>query len=252
MTPYQKVRQLMGSLLFNAVAWISVAIYGPLMLLTFPLPFPQRFYLISRWSVFQLWMLRVLCGVRYEVRGREHVPAGPAIIMCKHQSAWETLSLQSIIPPQTWVLKRELMWIPVFGWALALLKPIAIDRRSPRAAIQQVIAQGRERLDAGICVIIFPEGTRLAPGERRRWAQSGAVLAAQSGYPIIPVAHNAGLFWPRRSILKRPGTIQLVIGPAIVPQDRDHQEILQRAEDWVTRTMEEIEGVKSEKLNGKS
>ena len=248
----RQVRQFIGSVLFHATSWISVAIYGPLVLLTFPLPFPQRFYLISRWAVFQLWMLRVLCGIRHEVHGLEHLPAGPAIVMSKHQSAWETLALQMIFPPQTWVLKRELMWVPLFGWALALLKPIAIDRGSKRAAIRQVIAQGRDRLSAGIWVIIFPEGTRVATGERRRWAQSGAVLAAQTGYPIIPVAHNAGHFWPRRKFLKRPGTIQLVIGPVIEPRDQDYGEVLWRAEDWVTRTMEQIEGVKSEKLTAKS
>lgn len=231
--------------------WISVGIYGPLALLTFPLPFPQRFFLISRWAVFQLWLLRVLCGIRHEIHGWEHMSSGPAIIMCKHQSTWETFSLALIFPPQTWVLKRELMWIPLFGWALALLKPIAIDRGSKREAIQQVIAQGRDRLKAGIWVTIFPEGTRVAPGHRRRWGQGGAVLAAQTGYPVIPVAHNAGHFWPRRKLRKRPGAIQLIIGPPIESRGRGHREILRRAEDWVTRTMEQLEGVKSEKLPAK-
>jgi 1-acyl-sn-glycerol-3-phosphate acyltransferase len=244
----QEFRQIAGSALFNVIMWISVGVYGPLALLTFPLPFPQRFFLISRWAVFQLWLLRVLCGIRHEIHGREHVPPGPAIIMCKHQSTWETFSLALIFPPQTWVLKRELMWIPLFGWALALLKPIAIDRGSKREAIQQVIAQGRDRLKAGIWVTIFPEGTRVAPGYRRRWGQGGAVLAAQTGYPVIPVAHNAGHFWPRRKLLKRAGAIQLVIGPLIDSRGRSHREILRRAEDWVTRAMEELEGVKSEKM----
>jgi 1-acyl-sn-glycerol-3-phosphate acyltransferase len=244
----REFRQIVGSALFNVIMWISVGVYGPLALLTFPLPFPQRFFLISRWAVFQLWLLRVLCGIRHEIHGREHVPPGPAIIMCKHQSTWETFSLALIFPPQTWVLKRELMWIPLFGWALALLKPIAIDRGSKREAIQQVIAQGRDRLKAGIWVTIFPEGTRVAPGYRRRWGQGGAVLAAQTGYPVIPVAHNAGHFWPRRKLLKRAGAIQLVIGPLIDSRGRSHREILRRAEDWVTRAMEELEGVKSEKM----
>jgi 1-acyl-sn-glycerol-3-phosphate acyltransferase len=144
------------------------------------------------------------------------------------------------------------MWIPLFGWALALLKPIAIDRGSKREAIQQVIAQGRERLDAGIWVTVFPEGTRVAPGQRRRWGHGGAVLAAQTGYPVIPVAHNAGHFWPRRKLLKRPGTIQLVIGPAIEPRGRGHEEILRLAEEWVTGTMEQLERVNGAQLTGKS
>jgi 1-acyl-sn-glycerol-3-phosphate acyltransferase len=236
------IRQVLGSALFNAVMWLSVAIYAPLMLLTFPLSFRWRFYLISRWAAFQIWLLRVLCGVRHEVHGREHLPDGPAIVMAKHQSSWETFSLALIFPPQTWVLKREVIWIPLFGWALALLKPIAINRASKRGAIQQVIAQGRERLRDGIWVTVFPEGTRVAPRQRRRWGQGGAVLAAETGYPVVPVAHNAGHYWPRRSFIKRAGTIQLIIGPAIESCGRDHEEILRRAETWVAQTMERLEG----------
>ncbi len=236
------MKQLLGSALFNAVMWLSVIIYAPLMLLTFPLPFRRRFYLISRWAAFQMSVLRVLCGVRYEVHGREHLPTGPAIIMAKHQSSWETLSLALIFPPQTWVLKREVMWIPLFGWALALLKPIAINRASKREAIQQVIAQGRERLRAGIWVTVFPEGTRVPPRQRGRWGQGGALLAAETGYPLVPVAHDAGHYWPRRSFIKRAGTIRLIIGPTIDPRGRDHEEILRCAEAWVNQTMERLEG----------
>lgn len=248
---HRRIRQVIGSALFNAIMWVSVLLYGPLALLTFPLPFPQRFYLISRWAAFQLWLLKILCGIRHEVHGREHLPPGPAIIMAKHQSTWETFALALIFPPQTWVLKRELMWIPLFGWALALLKPIAINRRSKREAVQQVIAQGRERLDAGIWVTVFPEGTRVAPARRRRWGQGGAALAARTGYPVVPVAHNAGHFWPRRRFMKWPGTIQLIIGPAIDAHGLDSVQIARRAESWVTRAMERLEGVKSEMLRPK-
>lgn len=247
-----RIAQFTGSALFNAIMWLSVVVYAPLMLLTFPLPFRSRYYLISRWVAFQIWLLGVLCGVRHEVHGRDHLPPGPAIVMAKHQSTWETFALPLIFPPQTWVIKRELMWVPLFGWALALLKPIAIDRSSTRAAIRQVIDQGRKRLEAGIWVTVFPEGTRVAPGYRRRWGSGGAVLAAHSGYPVVPVAHNAGHYWRRRGFIKRPGTIQVVIGPAIDTRDRSADEILRRAEGWVTRTMEQLEGVKSEKLEGKS
>ena len=235
------VRALLGSAVFNAVMWLSVLIYGPLALLTFPLPFAQRFYLISRWAAFQLWLLRVLCGIRHEIHGMEHVPLGPAIVMAKHQSTWETFALALIFPPQTWVLKRELMWIPLFGWALALLKPIAIDRSSKREAIQQVIAQGSERLAAGIWVTVFPEGTRVAPGHKRRWAQGGAVLAAKTGHPVIPVAHNAGHYWPRRGFIKRAGTIQVIIGPPIDSRGLTHEEVARKAEGWVTQTMARLE-----------
>jgi 1-acyl-sn-glycerol-3-phosphate acyltransferase len=246
-----RTMQFIGSALFNAIMWLSVLIYAPLMLFTFPLPFRQRYYLISRWAALQIWLLGVLCGVRYEIRGREHIPSGPAIVMAKHQSTWETFALPVIFPPQTWVLKRELMWVPLFGWALALLKPIAINRGSGREAIRQVISQGRNRLDAGIWVTVFPEGTRVAPGYRRRWGSGGAVLAVHTGYPVVPVAHNAGHYWPRRKFLKRPGTIQVVIGPPVEPGDNGSEEVLRRAEDWVTRTMEQLEGTKSEMLRRK-
>ncbi|MFL6711984.1 MAG: lysophospholipid acyltransferase family protein [Sulfurifustis sp.] len=236
------MRQLVGSVLFYLGMWISVLIYAPPMLLTFLLPFPARFYLISRWSVLQLWMLKVFCGIRHEVHGRENIPRGPAVIMAKHQSTWETLAFALIFPPQTWVLKRDLMWVPLFGWALALLKPIAIDRGSKRAAVQQVIAQGRERLQEGIWIIVFPEGTRMSPGEHRRWGRSGAALAAAAGVPVVPVAHNAGHYWRRRRFLKDPGTIQAYIGPAIEPRGRSDEEILNQAEQWVANVMARLEG----------
>ncbi|MFL6713887.1 MAG: lysophospholipid acyltransferase family protein [Sulfurifustis sp.] len=235
-------RQLLGSALFYLGMWISVLIYAPPMLLTFLLPFPTRFYLISRWSVLQLWMLKVFCGIRHEVHGRENIPPGPAVIMSKHQSTWETFALALIFPPQTWVLKRDLIWVPLFGWALALLKPIAIDRSSKRAAVQQVIAQGRERLQEGIWITVFPEGTRVSPGEQRRWGRSGVVLAAAAGVPVVPVAHNAGHYWRRRRFLKEPGTIQLHIGPAIEPRGRSDDEILNQAEQWVAAAMAQLDG----------
>lgn len=247
----RRIAQFVGSALFNVVMWLSVLVYAPLMLFTFPLPFRSRYYLISRWAAFHIWLVGTLCGVRYEVHGREHLPPGPAIVMAKHQSTWETFALPLIFPPQTWVIKRELMWVPLFGWALALLKPIAIDRGSKRAAMRQVVAQGRARLEAGIWVTVFPEGTRVAPGYRRRWGSGGALLAAHAGYPVVPVAHNAGHYWRRRGFIKRPGTIQVVIGPMIDARGRSADEILHRAETWVTRTMEQLEGVKSEKLEEK-
>lgn len=242
LSPAGWLRQLVGSALFNAVMWTSVLVYAPLALLTFPLSFRRRYYLISRWAAFHVWLLGVLCGVRYQVRGLERLPAGPAIVMAKHQSTWETLALPVLLRPQTWVLKRELMWIPLFGWALALLRPIAINRRSKREAIQQVIEQGSERLHAGIWVTVYPEGTRVVPGGRRRWGKGGAVLAAHTGTPVIPVAHNAGHYWPRRAFIKRPGVIQVVVGPAIETRGLDAEEILRRAEGWVAREMERLEG----------
>ena len=221
--------------------WVSVLIYAPLMLPTALLPFPARYRIIRQWARFQVFLLKVLCRLDYRVEGREHLPAGAAIIMSKHQSAWETIVFQEIFPAQTWVLKRELMWIPLFGWALALLRPIAINRGAGRQAIEQIIKQGRERLQSGIWVVVFPEGTRVAPGARRRYGIGGAVLAAESGYPVVPVAHNAGSFWPRRGFRKRPGTIRVVIGPAIDPRGRKAEEIIRRTEEWIEGAMRELE-----------
>ncbi len=221
---------------------VSVAIYAPLMLPTAVLPFPLRYRIISQWARWQVSLLKILCGLDYRVEGREHLPQGAAIIMSKHQSAWETIAFQEIFPPQTWVLKRELMWIPLFGWALALLRPIAIDRGAGRKAIEQVVGQGRDRLQSGIWVVVFPEGTRVAPGTRKRYGIGGAVLAAETGYPVVPVAHNAGSFWPRRGFLKKPGTVHVVIGPVIDPHGKTAEDIRRHAEEWIEGRMSDLEG----------
>ena len=229
------------SLLFNVVMLVSVAIYAPLMLPSAVLPFALRYRLISQWARFQVFLLKFLCRLDYRVEGREHLPRGAAIIMSKHQSAWETIVFQQIFPPQTWVLKHELMWIPLFGWALALMRPIAIDRGAGRKAVEQVVAQGRERLQSGLWVVVFPEGTRVAPGSRKRYALGGAVLAAETGYPIVPVAHNAGSFWLRRGFLKRPGTVRVAIGPVIDPRGKKPEEIIKQVEEWIEKKMKELE-----------
>ena len=220
---------------------LSAAVYAPLMLPTVVLPFALRYRLISAWARFQLIVLKHLCRLDYRVEGREHLPGGAAIILSKHQSAWETIAFQGIFPPQTWVLKRELLWIPLFGWALALLRPIAIDRSAGRKAIEQVIEQGRERLQSGIWVVVFPEGTRVAPGTRKRYAMGGAVLAAETGYPVVPVAHNAGSFWLRRGFLKRPGIVRVVIGPMIDSRGQKAEEIIKQVEEWIENKMVELE-----------
>jgi 1-acyl-sn-glycerol-3-phosphate acyltransferase len=233
------------SLLFNVVMLVSVAIYAPLMLPTAVLPFPVRYRIIRQWARWQVFMLKHLCRLGYRVEGAENLPAGAAVILAKHQSAWETIAFQQIFPPQTWVLKRELLWIPLFGWALALLRPIAIDRDAGRRAIEQVIEQGRERLQSGIWVVVFPEGTRVAPGTRRRYGIGGAVLAAETGYPVVPVAHNAGSFWPRRGFHKRPGTVRVVVGPVIDPRGKTAEDIRRQAEEWIENTMTGLEGKQS-------
>jgi 1-acyl-sn-glycerol-3-phosphate acyltransferase len=233
--------QLFRSLLFNLIMWASVLVYGPLAVLSFPLPYLARYRFICGWARIQMWLLRVLCGLRYRVSGAQHLPNGAAVFLAKHQSTWETFAFQQIFPPYAYVLKRELMWIPLFGWGLALLKPIAIDRGAGRQAIQQVISQGRARLQDGISVMIYPEGTRMPPGQTRRWGMGGAVLAAETGYPCVPVAHNAGSYWPRRGFLKRPGIVDIVIGPPIETRGKSAEEINREAEAWVARTMQQLE-----------
>lgn len=220
---------------------VSAAIYSPLMLLTVVLPFHPRYRIIRQWARFQMFLLKILCGLDYRVEGRGYLPNGAAIILSKHQSAWETIAFQEIFPPQTWVLKRELLWIPLFGWALALLRPIAIDRGAGRKAIEQVIEQGRDRLQSNIWVVVFPEGTRVAPGHKRRYGIGGAVLAAETGYPVVPVAHNAGSYWPRRGFHKRAGTVRVVIGPTIDGRGKSAEEIRRLAEEWIEGKMKELE-----------
>jgi 1-acyl-sn-glycerol-3-phosphate acyltransferase len=228
------------SFLFAVGMWLSTLIIAPLAVLTFPFPFTARYAFITQWARFNLWWLRLSCGLRYVVHGRDNIPAGNAIVFCKHQSAWETLALQSIFPPQVWLLKRELLWVPFFGWGLAMLEPIAIDRRAGRKAVEQLVRQGRERLADGRWVVIFPEGTRVAPGQTGRYGIGGAVLAAASGYPVVPVAHNAGEFWPRRGFIKRPGTITVVVGPVIDPRGKDAETIKEEAKEWIERNSREL------------
>jgi 1-acyl-sn-glycerol-3-phosphate acyltransferase len=228
------------SIVFYAGLSALTLVFTPLSILLFPLPFAWRFRVVSRWAAFNLWSLRVVCGLSFEVRGREHIPAGAAIIMCKHQSAFETLALQLLFPPHVWVLKRELLWIPIYGWGLAAMSPIAIDRASGPRALREIVRQGRQRLAAGIGVVVFPEGTRVAPGARRPYQPGGGLLAAQSGCPVIPVAHNAGYFWPRNSLRKRAGCITMVIGPPIDSRGRDAAEITRLTEQWIEGTVQTL------------
>jgi 1-acyl-sn-glycerol-3-phosphate acyltransferase len=233
--------QALRSLLFNGVMFGSVVLYAPLSILTFPFPPLVRYRFISQWARFHIWLLGALCGLRYRIEGREHLPPRTAIVLAKHQSSWETLAFQQIFPPQVWVLKRELLWVPFFGWGLKMLDPIAIDRGAGRKAIQQIIEQGRQRLESGRWVVVFPEGTRVAPGHQKRFGVGGAVLAAETGHPVVPVAHDAGHYWPRRGFLKKPGTVRVVIGPPIESRGRSAEDINRLAEDWIRSTMARLE-----------
>ena len=232
---------VLRSVLFALVEIVTVPPFALIALATFPLPRLTRYRIITLWSRLVVCAAERICGIRYRVRGVERVPRGPFIILSKHQSAWETLAFQVIFPPQVWVLKKELLWIPLFGWGLAMLSPIAIDRVSGPRALRQMLEQGRDRLAGGFCIVIFPEGTRVAPGKRRDYRAGGAWLAVQTGVPVLPVAHDAGMAWPRNALLKRPGLITVSIGEPIMPENMTPQELTARVEEWIEAEVQRLQ-----------
>lgn len=206
--------------------------------LIWPLNWHGRYRVLSQWTRFNVWWLKISCGLSHRVQGLEHLQQPQAaIVLAKHQSAWETLALQQILPPQVWVLKRELMRIPFFGWAISMVDPVPLDRAAGRRALDNLVEAGCDRLKRGLWVVMFPEGTRIPPGQRGRYRVGGAVLAARSGHPIIPIAHNSGYFWPRKSLIKYPGVVDVVIGPPIATQGREPADILAEVEDWIETTV---------------
>lgn len=230
------------SALFLIGQSLAAVFFWPVTVVSLLLPLRPRLKVIALWARFVIWWLRVTCGISHRVEGAENLIEGPAVILSKHQSAWETIAFQLIFPPLVFVLKRELLWIPFFGWGLAASSPVAIKRDSPRKALAQLIAQGKKRLAAGAWVAIFPEGTRMSPGERGKYNPGGAMLAVEAGVPVVPVAHNAGRHWARRSFLKTPGVITVAIGPAIETRDHSTREVSTRAEEWIEEAMTRIGG----------
>ena len=217
-------------------------VFWIIALLTFPFSRLTRYRIISTWSRLMTRAATVICGVRYRVIGAENIPRVPCVILSKHQSAWETMALQTIFPPQVWVMKRELLWIPFFGWGLAMLWPIAIDRGSGSKALRQMAEQGRERLKAGFYIVIFPEGTRVAPGQRGAYHPGGAWLAVKTGALALPVAHNAGECWRKNAFIKRPGLITVSIGKPIACAGLSAAELNQRIENWIDSEMPKLHG----------
>ncbi len=228
------------SLIFWVGFLVNTVFFGLLIVLLFFTPAQTRLRVGRLWACGNHFLLKYICGLDFRVRGQENLQRENAIILSKHQSTWETLVLHSITPYVRWVFKRELMWIPIFGWALAMTDPIAINRGAGRAAIKQLIKEGTKKLKAGEWLILFPEGTRTAPGKTQKYKIGGALLAEKSGYPVIPLAHNAGEFWPRHSFIKWPGTITVVIGPAIESKGRSADEINTDVSNWIESTMKEI------------
>ena len=228
------------SALFALALVLVTPPYAILSLLSFPLPRMARYRLISAWSRLMLWLAWVLCGIRWKIEGRKNLPDEPAVILSQHQSTWETLAFQEIFPPQVQVVKRELLWIPFFGWGLALMSPIAIDRARGVAALRELARKGRERLAQGFWVVIFPEGTRVPLGQKRAYQQGGAWLAVNCGVPVVPVAHNAGKFWPRNAFLKRAGTVTVRIGPLIDTAGRQPKEVIAQVKSWIEAQQESL------------
>ena len=229
---------------------LTAAIWGFLSAFTLMIPFRARFHFIKQWAVVNSLMLKWICGLKYEIEGRENIPDGACIIMAKHASTWETIFLQRIFAPVTWVLKKSLIRIPFFGWGLAALEPVAIDRSLRKKAMEQVIEQGTARLKKGWNLAIFPEGTRIAPGKMGKFKLGGARLAVASGFPAVPVAHNAGEFWPRHSFLKYPGTIRMVIGKPVDPKGKTPEEVNAEVHEFIVREMQRITTLDSHETGG--
>ncbi len=228
------------SLLFWIAFIINVIVFGLLIVVLFFTSSSFRLRIARLWSYTNNFLLKIFCGIDFKVEGKENLNVETAIVLCKHQSTWETLALHSFTPYVRWVFKRELMYIPVFGWALALTDPIGINRGAGRAAIKQLIKEGTKKLNAGKWMVLFPEGTRTQPGKTRKFKIGGALLAEKSGYPVIPIAHNAGEFWPRHSFIKWPGTINVVIGPVIESKGRSADEINTEVFNWIENAMKGI------------
>ena len=229
------------SLLYLLFLTVTVIPYALACILWAPLPQHWRYRLTVGWPGLAIWGARVICGIRWRVQGAENLPDGPAILLSKHQSAWETLFFPSHMPREVcFVYKRSLHWVPCFGWGLALLRMIAIDRSKGRDAFEQVVRQGKLRLEEGRWPLLFPEGTRVAPGKTARFKMGGALLASRTGAPVIPIAHNAGECWRRNAFIKRPGLITVSIGPAIESQGKTPEELNREVQAWIEGEMRRL------------
>jgi 1-acyl-sn-glycerol-3-phosphate acyltransferase len=231
---------LLRSALYQLILVAVVIPYCGLVLCTAPLSRMARWRVIAGWPRFAFWLSKRLLRIDYEVHGREHIPGEPCVVLSKHQSAWETIAYTSIFPPHVYVIKRELLWLPFLGWGLGLMSPIALDRGSRKIALQRMIHLGGERLKQGFSIMVYPEGTRIAVGRRGQYKLGGAVVAVNNGALALPVAHNAGLVWPRNSFAKYPGKVTVRIGPPIRTHGLTAEQVMRRAEEWIEGEMERL------------
>jgi 1-acyl-sn-glycerol-3-phosphate acyltransferase len=228
---------LLRSTLFALLQTVLTILFTLVAFASFPFSPHTRYRMITGYNHSVIWLARWILGIRYVVRGREHLPATPAVILSKHQSAWETVAFLFLFPPVAAVIKQELLNVPFFGWAFRMLSPIAINRSAGREALKQIVAQGRDKLAQGFWVLVFPEGTRVAAGEKGRYGIGGGWLAAETGTPVVPVAHNAGEVWPKDAFIKCPGTITVSIGPVISSNGKSAADITRETEAWIEAEM---------------
>lgn len=231
------------SLLLSVFMIVFTIPYAIACMVSFPfLHAHRRYWMAAGWCKSVIWVMRWLNGIDYRIEGWENLPDGPAVLLPKHQSAWETFALPALMPrPLCYVFKRELLYVPFFGWTLGMLKMVHIDRKDGKNAFDSVVRQGRERLADGSWVIMFPEGTRRPTGYHGQYKTGGARFAIGTHAPVVPIAHNAGRFWPRKSFMKYPGTITVSIGKPIYPQGLTPDELTQRAENWIEMEMRRID-----------
>ncbi len=236
-----KLTLFLRSLLFVTVMVLATVIWVWVCLLAAPLPYNGRFWVTSRWNVFVIWCAKIICGIRYQFKGYENLPDQPVILLSKHQSAWETIFLLPSMPrPLVYVFKREILFIPFFGWGMALLRMIPINRKAGMNAFKQVAEAGKRRLEGGQWIIMFPEGTRIPVGQKGKYKSGGTRLAIDTNTVVVPIAHNSGECWPKNSFLKRPGLITVSIGKPISPDNHTPDSLLQEVENWIESEMRVI------------
>jgi 1-acyl-sn-glycerol-3-phosphate acyltransferase len=237
----RKTMLFLRSLLFTLIMVIITPPWALIGFLVMPFSYPKRYYLITRWNVFIIWLANIVCGIRYQIKGAENLPDTAAILLCKHQSAWETIFFLAKMPrPIVYVLKKELMSIPFFGWSLAQLEMIPIDRSQGVRAFRQVIIEGKKRLSGAVWITMFPEGTRTAVGEQGEYKGGGTRLAIATDTLVVPIAVNSGECWPKGAFIKKPGLVTVSIGPPISPKELSHDAMMQQVENWIESEMRVI------------
>jgi len=229
------------SLVFMLLMVVATVIWSGVCMLAAPLPYNKRYFVTSRWNVFVVWCAKWICGINYQFKGYENFPDAPAIILSKHQSAWETIFLLANLPrPLVFVFKKEILYIPFFGWGIALLRMIPIDRKQGKNAFKSVVAHGKRRLKDGQWIIMFPEGTRIPVGQQGKYKSGGTRLAVETGAVVVPIALNSGECWPKNSFIKKPGTVTVSVGKPISSEGKTPDELMEQVEQWIESEMRVI------------